>query len=77
MRMVQDGEISEADPVSPQLNINTKSSTFGIAPGYEIHFDGMDNLSPYMAFELPIVLGKRSDTQEFWSEQDLDDLQAT
>ena len=71
----QDGEISEADPVSPQLNINTKSSTFGIAPGYEIHFDGMDNLSPYMAFELPIVLGKRSDTQEFWSEQDLDDFQ--
>ena len=47
----QDGEINEADPVSPQLNINTKSSTFGIAPGYEIHFDGMDNLSPYMAFE--------------------------
>ena len=69
----QDGEISEADPVSPQLNINTKSSTFGIAPGYEIHFDGMDNLSPYMAFELPIVLGKRSDTQEFWSEQDITD----
>ena len=44
MRWYQDGEISEADPVSPQLNINTKSSTFGIAPGYEMHFDGMDNL---------------------------------
>ena len=59
----QDGEINEADPVSPQLNINTKSSTFGIAPGYEMHFDGMDNLSPYIAFELPIVIGNRSDTQ--------------
>ena len=45
-----------SDPVSPQLNINTKSSTFGIAPGYEMHFDGMDNLSPYIAFELPITL---------------------
>ena len=36
----QDGEINEADPVSPQLNINTKGSAYGIALGYELHFDG-------------------------------------
>jgi len=69
----QDSEINEADPVSPQLNINTKTSTFGIAPGYEMHFDGMDNLSPYMAFELPITIGNRADTQEFWGPQDIND----
>jgi hypothetical protein len=62
----QDGEINTADPVSPQLNINTKSSSIGIAPGYEMHFDGMDNLSPYIAFELPITIGNRSDEMEFW-----------
>ena len=70
----QDGEAWDADPVSPQLNITTKTSSFGFAPGYEIHFDGMDNLSPYMAFELPITIGKRADTQEFWGAQDVDDI---
>ena len=55
---MQDGELLAANPVSPQLNISSKSSTFGIAPGYEMHFDGMDNLSPYFAFELPITLCK-------------------
>ena len=69
----QDGEILEADPVSPQLNITTKTSSFGIAPGYELHFDGTDNLSPYFAFEVPIVLGKRADTQEFWGPEDIND----
>ena len=72
----QDGEILPADPVSPQLNITSKSSTFGIAPGYELHFDGMDNLSPYIAFELPITLSKREDTKEFWGAQDVDDNNA-
>jgi hypothetical protein len=71
----QDGEILPADPVSPQLNINTKSSTFGFAPGYELHFDGMDNLSPYIAFELPIIISNREDTQEYWGAQDVDDIQ--
>ena len=63
---MQDGELLAANPVSPQLNISSKSSTFGIAPGYEMHYDGMDNLSPYFAFELPITLSKREDSQEFW-----------
>ena len=72
----QDGEIYTADPVSPQLNINTKSSSNGIAPGYEMHFDGMDNLSPYIAFELPITLTNREDSQEFWGAQDVDDVLA-
>ena len=70
----QDGEINTADPVSPQLNINTKSSSIGIAPGYEMHFDGTDNLSPYIAFELPITLGNRSDEMEFWGPQDINDV---
>ena len=70
----QDGEINTADPVSPQLNINTKSSSIGIAPGYEMHFDGMDNLSPYIAFELPITLGNPIGLEmEFWGPQDIND----
>ena len=70
----QDGQINESDPVSPQLNITTKTSSFGFAPGYELHFDGTDNLSPYFAFEVPIVLGKRADTKEFWGREDITDL---
>ena len=70
----QDGEANEADPVSPQLDLRTMTSTFGIAPGYEMHFDGMDNLSPYIAFELPILLGNRRDQVDFWSAQDIDDI---
>ncbi len=69
----QDGQINETDPVSPQLNITTKTSSFGIYPGYELHFDGTDNLSPYFAFEVPIVLGKRADTMEFWGRDDTTD----
>ena len=38
-----------------------------------MHFDGMDNLSPYIAFELPVTIGKRSDEQEFWGPQDIND----
>jgi hypothetical protein len=72
----QDGQLRYEGTISPQLNINTKSSTFGIAPGYELHFDGMDNLSPYIAFELPITLSKREDTQEYWGAQDVDDANA-
>jgi hypothetical protein len=71
----QDGEENEADPVSPQLNINTKSSAIGIAPGYEMHFDGMDNLSPYFGIEVPITLGNRSQTVENWGAQDVTDAQ--
>jgi len=70
----QDGELDAADPVSPQLNITTKTSSFGIYPGYELHFDGTDNLSPYFAFEVPIVLGKRTDTKDFWSACEIDDI---
>ncbi len=69
----QDGQINESDPVSPQLNITTKSSSFGFAPGYELHFDGTDNLSPYFAFEVPIVLGNRNDAQELWGADDIND----
>ena len=73
----QDGELDAADPVSPQLNITTKTSSFGIYPGYELHFDGTDNLSPYFAFEVPIVLGKRADTKDFWGAGDIDDDQVS
>ena len=71
---MQDGELLAANPVSPQLNISSKSSTFGIAPGYEMHYDGMDNLSPYFAFELPITLSKREDSKEFWSAEEVSHL---
>ena len=74
---IQDGETSELEAistvVSPQLDITTKYSSIGFAPGYEFHFDGMDNLSPYFAVEVPITLGNREDTQEFWGPNDIND----
>ena len=70
----QDGEDNASEPVSPQRNITSTTSAYGFAPGYELHFDGMDNLSPYFAFEVPITLGQRSDNQEFWGPADLDDI---
>ena len=74
----QDGEINEADPVSPQLNIATYDSHLHAASlrACELHFDGMDNLSPYMAGELLHLTYLREPsgfTQEFWGPQDIND----
>jgi hypothetical protein len=70
----QEGEILEDNPVSPQLNMETSNTVFGIAPGYEIHFDGTDNLSPYFGIEAYYMMGSRSDKMEFWGANDLDNV---
>jgi len=70
----QAGELLAADPVSPELTMTSQTSTFLIAPGYELHFDGMDNLSPYIAFEVPITIGNRKDSQTLWGASDIDDV---
>lgn len=69
----QEGEVL-GDPVSPQLNMETATTVFGIAPGYEMHFDGTDNLSPYFGIEAYYMMGSRSDNMEFWGPNDLDNV---
>jgi hypothetical protein len=69
----QEGEML-GDPVSPQLNLETANTVLGIAPGYEIHFSGTDNLSPYFGIEAYYMMGSRSDKMEFWGPNDLDNV---
>ena len=70
----QEGDFSAEDPISPQLHDIYGSTSFGIAPGYEMHFDGTDNLSPYFAIEGYFMTGKNSYEQEFWGANDIDNL---
>jgi hypothetical protein len=69
----QEGEML-GDPVSPQLNLETANTVLGIAPGYEIHFSGTDNLSPYFGIEAYYMMSSRSDKMEFWGPNDLDNV---
>ena len=69
----QEGE-QLGDPVSPQLNMETSNSLIGIAPGYEIHFSGTDNLSPYFGIEAYYMMGSRTDMFESWGPNDLDNV---
>ena len=69
----QEGE-ELGDPVSPQLNMETANTVFGIAPGYEIHFSGTDNLSPYFGIEAYYMMGSRTDMIESWGPNDLDNV---
>ena len=62
------------DPISPQLHLNQGTTTFGIAPGYEMHFDGTDNLSPYFGIEAYYMLSSRNDLIEYWGPNDLDNV---
>ncbi|MAO46734.1 MAG: hypothetical protein CL823_06240 [Crocinitomicaceae bacterium] len=73
----QEGELLESDPVSPQLHMYANSTTFGIAPGYEMHFDGTDNLSPYFGVEAYFITNSRTDDLEFWGPNDIDDAGQT
>lgn len=43
-----------------------RSFNFSIRPGYEIHFDGTDRLSPYIGAELIIGIGRNSIEREFF-----------
>lgn len=69
----QVGEMLD-EPVSPQLHLNANTTTVGIAPGYEMHFDGTDNLSPYFGIEAYFMMTSRHDNMEFWGPNDLDDV---
>lgn len=70
----QEGEINEEDPVSPQLHLNSGTTTFGLSAGYEMHFDGTDNLSPYFGIEAYYMMASRSDMIEYWGANDLDNV---
>jgi hypothetical protein len=70
----QESEINEADPVSPQLHLNTGTTTFGLSAGYEKHFDGTDNLSPYFGIEAYYLMASRNDLIEYWGPNDLDNV---
>ena len=67
------GEAPQIDPNggedfdNPQMHMYTNTTRFGIMAGYEMHFGGTDNLSPYFGFEGFYVLDSRKDDMEFWS----------
>jgi len=67
----QPGEQNSTDPVSPQLGLGTSSFSFGLAAGYEMHFDGTDNLSPYFGVEAFFMTNKRNDFMEIHSPNDV------
>ena len=70
----QEGDLSATDPVSPQLHDTEKSSMFGLAVGYEMHWDGQDRLSPYWGVEAFFMTGKNSYETEFWGANDIDNV---
>lgn len=50
----------------PQLHMYTNTTVFGLAIGYEMHFGGTDNLSPYFGFEGYGVVLSRTDDLQLW-----------
>jgi hypothetical protein len=69
---LNEGEISVAsagggeDIPCPQLHMYTNTTVFGLAAGYEMHFGGTDNLSPYFGFEGYGVVTSRTDDLQLW-----------
>jgi hypothetical protein len=51
---------------NPQLDYHTSNSNFGIGLGYEKHFSGTDNLSPYIGFEGYYASGSVTHMKEYW-----------
>jgi hypothetical protein len=70
----QAGDESDTDPVSPQLQDTEKNSMFGLAVGYEMHWDGQDRLSPYWGVEAFFMTGNSSYETEYWGANDIDNL---
>lgn len=70
--LAQEGEFSAANPVSPILYQTDKTFDFSIRPGYEIHFDGTDRLSPYVGAEIEFAMGNTSSEVENWGPNDVD-----
>ena len=70
----QAGDESDTDPVSPQLQDTEKNSMFGLAVGYEMHWDGQDRLSPYWGVEAFFMTGNSSYETEYWGANDIDNV---
>ena len=74
---VQNGEITEVlglpETINPQLNLMTNYTMFGLGVGYEMHFGGTDNLSPYFGFEGTFASASTKHTKQLWGPNDLDD----
>ena len=70
----QEGDESDTDPVSPQLHDTEKNSMFGLAVGYEMHWDGQDRLSPYWGVEAFFMTGNSSYETEYWGPNDIDNV---
>jgi hypothetical protein len=66
------GMMSDASVVSPQLNLETATNVLGVSGGYELHFSGTDNLSPYFGIEAYYLSESRNDKIESWGPNDLD-----
>ena len=70
----QEGAESTEDPTSPILYMYDRTFDLTIRPGYEIHFDGTDRLSPYVGAELDFGIGRMSTEQESWGANDIDNV---
>lgn len=70
----QEGALNAEDPTSPELREWDRTFDFSIRPGYEIHFDGTDRLSPYAGAEIIFGMGNTSTETESWGLDQLDDL---
>ena len=70
----QEGDESDTDPVSPQLHDTEQNSMFGLAVGYEMHWDGQDRLSPYWGVEAFFMTGNSSYETEDWGANDIDNV---
>jgi len=50
----------------PELYDTEKSFNFSLRPGYEMHFEGTDRLSPYVGAELVFATGSETLIKEFF-----------
>jgi len=72
--IAQEGSINAANPVSPMLQEYDRAFDFTLRPGYEIHFEGTDRLSPYVGAEIDFGMGSMSTETEKWGLDNLTDL---
>jgi opacity protein-like surface antigen len=62
-----------AKVVLPELNQSMKTFNFSIRPGYEMHFQGTDRLSPYVGAELAFSMSSSELMREFHNSNNADD----
>lgn len=58
----------------PELYDTKASFNFSIRPGYEMHFEGTDRLSPYVGAELIFAMGSDKLTKEFHNASSADNV---